>query len=256
LQRAVDFYCEAMGLAVKTVGTGAAGLGPSEDPGTMLHFVEEPGAPPRGRATAGLFHWALLHPSRAALAAAVRRLLDRGGEVFGYVDHGASEAVYLADPDGNGLELAADRPATSWPYEDGRLAMYSRRRDLDELLAHAGEVDGPVRIGHLHLRVRSLEASTRFYRDLLGLQATQTSIPGAVFLARGAYHHHLALNTWGAPVIGLAPEGAVGLTAVYTAGGLPDGETGRTDPDGLVVHGGGRGRARWRLRVGPFSTMQ
>lgn len=138
LERAVDFYREALGLEVtQRVGDSAAFM----SAGGYHHHLglntwESRGGPPPGRGTTGLFHVAFLYPSRTALAVAYRRLLSVGVPLDGAADHGVSEALYLRDPDGNGLELYRDRPESEWPRNaDGSLAMFTRALDLEALAA-------------------------------------------------------------------------------------------------------------------------
>jgi catechol 2,3-dioxygenase len=216
LDRSVGFYQDALGLRQHRREDAVAGLGAGgEEELVVLH--EEPGARPAGR-HAGLFHYALLFPSREELARAVQRLAVTRTRVSGASDHGVSEAIYLSDPDGNGIELYADRPREVWPPPEGdaRIGMYTRALDLDDLLrtvagaepvAHAGP---GLRMGHVHLHVGDIEAARAFYAGVVGFEA-MASMPSALFLAAGGYHHHLGVNTWRGEGVGPAPAGAVGL---------------------------------------------
>ena len=129
-----------------------------------------------------------------------------------------SEAIYLPDPDGNGIELYADRPREQWPPVQGgeRVAMFTRALDLQGLLAAAPgdepsrHADPGLRMGHVHLHVGDLDAARRFYADVVGFEV-MTSMPSALFLAAGGYHHHLGANTWRGEGVGPAPAGTVGL---------------------------------------------
>jgi catechol 2,3-dioxygenase len=164
----------------------------------LVELLAAADAPPRPRATAGLFHVAFLYPDRVSLASALRRVMDRRVPI-GSADHGVSEAIYLADPEGNGIELYADRPRDQWPplMPDGQVAMFTEPLDVEALLSVAGTgaVASP-RIGHVHLSVADLGHAERFYGDYLGLSVTQRSYPGALFLARDGYHHHIGSNVW------------------------------------------------------------
>ena len=215
LDRSVAFYRDALGLRPHRREDGVAALGAGAEDLLVLH--EEPGARPAGR-HAGLFHLALLFPSREELARAVRRLAATRTPLQGASDHGVSEAIYLADPDGNGIELYADRPRDAWPppAPGERVGMYTRALDVDDLLA---TVDGEesvrqaregLRMGHMHLHVGDLDAARAFYAGTLGLEV-MASMPSAVFLAAGGYHHHLGANTWRGEGVGPAPAGTVGL---------------------------------------------
>jgi catechol 2,3-dioxygenase len=215
LDRSVAFYQDALGLRQQRREDPVAALGAGGEELVVLH--EEPGARPAGR-HAGLYHYALLFPSREELARAVGRLAATRTPLDGASDHGVSEAIYLSDPDGNGIELYADRPREAWPPAPPgeRIGMYTRALDLDDLLAttageqpvrHAG--DG-LRMGHVHLHVGDLEAARTFYVDVLGFEV-MASLPSALFLAAGGYHHHLGANTWRGEGVGPAPAGTVGL---------------------------------------------
>lgn len=209
LARSVDFYKRSIGLREQgpaTLGSGAEDL-------LVLH--EEPEARPAGR-HAGLYHFALLHPSRLELSRAARRLLETRTPISGASDHGISEAIYLPDPDGNGIELAADRGRERWGDLTDPKTIGPAPLDLDDLLSLTDgeelqlEADPGLVVGHLHLHVGDIERALAFYRDLVGFEV-MTEFPSAAFIAAGGYHHHLGLNTWrGEGVPGSPPE-AVGL---------------------------------------------
>lgn len=213
--RSTAFYQDALGLQVRAREDGRATLGAGADDLVVLH--EEPGARPAGR-HAGLFHVAFLHPSREELARALTRLTDHGVRLQGASDHGVSEALYLADPDGNGLELYADRPRDAWPPGSGgaRVGMFTAPLDLRDLLEtvrgqeRRPRSDPGLVVGHVHLHVGDLATALGFYRDTLGLER-MAGYPGAEFLAAGGYHHHLGVNVWAGEGVGPAPAGTVGL---------------------------------------------
>jgi catechol 2,3-dioxygenase len=212
LDRSVSFYEDAIGLQTHRREDGRAALGAGGD--DLLVLVEDPDARPAGR-HAGLYHFALLHPSRLELARAAARLALTRTPIQGASDHGISEAIYLPDPDGNGIELAADRPKEEWP-DLSAMSGGPAPLDLNALLASvAGEeshasVDPSTTIGHIHLHVGDLEESTRFYVDVVGFDV-MTHLPSAVFVAAGGYHHHVGFNIWRGPGVPPAPEGTVGL---------------------------------------------
>jgi catechol 2,3-dioxygenase len=229
LDRSVGFYQDSLGLRLHRREDPVAALGAGEDDLVVLH--EEPGATPAGR-HAGLYHFALLYPTRGELARAVQRLALTRTSISGASDHGVSEAIYLPDPDGNGIELYADRPRDAWPPAGAgeRVGMFTRPLDVEGLLAAAA--DGPperhaapgLRMGHVHLHVGDIDAARDFYAGVLGFEPMAT-YPGALFLAAGGYHHHVGLNTWRGEGVGPAPEGTVGLrewTIVLDAGSLAE----------------------------------
>mgnify|MGYP001204090022 FL=1 len=213
LDRSVAFYEGAIGLRLHRREGGVAAMGAGGEDLLVLH--EEPRARRAGR-HAGLYHYALLFPTREELARAALRLAATRTPIQGASDHGTHEAIYIPDPDGNGIELAADRPRERWPsppaYAGGPHPL-----DLEGLLsAVAGEESrreaAPgLAIGHLHLHVGDLERGLRFYRDVLGFEQ-KALIPGAAaFVSAGGYHHHLGFNIWRGAGVPPAPEDRVGL---------------------------------------------
>ena len=181
-------------------------------PATCWCSSSDPGARHAGR-HAGLYHVALLYPSRLELACALERIVRTRTPVDGMSDHGTHEAIYLSDPDGNGLELAADRPRDVWPDLASlrrRPAAARRRgpvRARGRSPRHAG---GGLAVGHLHLHVGDVGQARDFYRDVIGFDV-MTAMPTAVFLSAGGYHHHVAANVWRGRGVGPAPADAVGL---------------------------------------------
>lgn len=208
LARSLAYYDRVLGLRVLERGDGIATLG-AEDDVPLLELHERPGAvavPRRGRL--GLYHFAILLPDRPALGRFVQHL-SQIGERAGMSDHFVSEAVYLTDPDGLGIEVYADRPRTAWRQEGGQLTMTTGALDVAHLLRTAGEarwtgMPAGTRVGHVHLYVDDLERAAAFYHGSLGLDKTVWNYPGALFLSAGGYHHHLGTNTWAA---GAAPAG-------------------------------------------------
>ncbi|MGH7967285.1 MAG: VOC family protein, partial [Limisphaerales bacterium] len=154
---------------------------------------------------------------RRGLRQAYRRLVNSGYPIDGASDHEVSEAIYLSDPDGNGVELYADRPSTEWRWRYGQVVMTTMPLDIEDLLKAAppepagGERSPRMEIGHIHLHVADLAQAERFYSEFLGLAVTQRSYPGALFLAAGGYHHHIAVNTWGSRTA--PPPNSVGLVS-------------------------------------------
>lgn len=243
LARAREFYTQRLGFVVsEPAAAGEVRLTVAAGASPLLTLSLAPRARAAARDAAGLFHSALLLPNRAALGAWLRFAAERGVEFDGFSDHGVSEAIYLTDPEGNGLEFYADRPRAAWPFAaNGELAMVTEPLDVESLVraAEKGGVAAAMplqgaRWGHLHLRVTDLVRSEAFYRAHLGVALMQGSYPGARFLAADGYHHHLAINTWGSPRRGQAAD-ALGLAeATFRRAGLTA-ATDLTDPDGMRV---------------------
>jgi catechol 2,3-dioxygenase len=212
VDRSVAWYQRVLGLQAHSSDVGTAALGVGEEDLLVLH--EDPSARPAGR-HAGIYHYALLYPSREELARAAVRLAATRTPVQGASDHHTHEAIYLPDPDGNGIELAADRPRDAWPrdlgYSGGPAPL-----DVEDLLATIeGEtpserVGAGLRMGHLHLHVGDVEEALRFYRDVLGFQL-QAHLGSAAFVSAGGYHHHLGINVWNGQGAGPAPAHRAGL---------------------------------------------
>ncbi len=211
LDHSVEWYQRVLGLRVHTHDVSASEMGDGTRTVVVLH--EDPQAGPAGR-HAGLYHYALLYPSRLELARAAARLIEAEAAIEGTADHGTHEAIYLADPDGNGIELAADRPRNQWPADLG----YHRGPaplDSQGLISVLEEgLEGPVgdglRVGHLHLHVGDVAQGLRFYRDLIGFEV-QALLPSAAFVSAGGYHHHLGFNVWRGHGVGPAPAHTAGL---------------------------------------------
>jgi catechol 2,3-dioxygenase len=215
LADAVAWYERSLGLVERRRDpeAGVAELGDGQSTVIVLH--EDGLADPAGR-TAGLYHYALLFPSRQELARAALRLAATRTPIEGASDHRTHEAIYLPDLDGNGIELAADRPRELWPSNEALYAGRPAPLDTDSLLATiAGEApnervrDG-LRVGHVHLHVGDVEQALAFYRDLVGLEL-QASIGSAAFLSAGGYHHHLGVNVWNGKGVGPPSAHTVGL---------------------------------------------
>jgi catechol 2,3-dioxygenase len=240
VDRSVGFYQDAIGLQLHHREDTTAAMGAGGEDLLVLH--ESPFARPAGR-HAGLYHFALLHPNRTELARALMRLAATSTRIEGASDHGISEAIYLPDPDGNGIELAADRPRATWP-EGGD--MRPDPLDLQALIGLVAEeevqrrADPGLTVGHMHLHVGDIEQGLAFYRDVLGFEV-QTLMPSAAFVSAGGYHHHLGFNIWRGPHVPPAPPGAVGLREWTVA--LPtqadvDAVIARLDHAGIAHEGG------------------
>jgi catechol 2,3-dioxygenase len=219
LSRSADFYERVLGLPLISREPSRALLGPDrEHPLLALTELTEPTATPPG--ATGLFHVAYLHSSRAALAATVRRVVSSRWTFDGAADHGVSEALYLSDPDGLGIEVYVDRPREQWerPADGHGVKMVTLPLDLEDLLAQAAPeataaMGAGSTIGHVHLKVSDVPRAVSFYRDALGLQE-QAHLPSAGFLSAGGYHHHIGVNSWQSQGGEPAPDSAPGLRLV------------------------------------------
>jgi catechol 2,3-dioxygenase len=249
LRRSLAFYVDTLGLAPAEETGNAVLLGPRGGR-PIVRLTAVPHAMPKPPRTAGLYHYAILLPSRHDLGLMLRRFFETRYPVQGASDHGVSEAIYLADPDGNGMEIYRDRPRAEWPVEAGQLSMVTEAFDADGVLREVQGRDytwtglpAETRIGHVHLHVTDLPQAERFYTQLLGFDLTQRYPPGpaaaggpsAAFLSYGGYHHHVGINTWagiGAPP---PPSGAAGLRSFTLT--LPSAERVRTLATRLAAAG-------------------
>jgi len=194
----VRFYREVLGMDLLETGKERHVLGFGQEH-PVLELIENTTARNRPPTAPGLFHVAYLYADRARLASALHRVASSGWALQGAADHGVSEALYLGDPEGNGIELYVDRPRAEWPQRDGHLVMYTEALDVEALLATADpkkqETTG-TKIGHVHLQVSRLDAAESFWVGSFGLDVIERSFPGALFVSAGGYHHHIGLNTW------------------------------------------------------------
>ena len=219
LSLSADFYERVLGLPLISSEETGALLGPDrEHPLLALTGLADPTPVPP--ASTGLFHVAWLHPSRAALAATVRRVVASRWPFDGAADHGVSEALYLSDPDGLGIEVYVDRPRERWarPPDGHGVKMVTLPLDLDGLLAEGAPeataaMAADTAIGHVHLKVSDVPRAVAFYRDALGFEE-QAQLPSAGFLSAGGYHHHVGVNSWQSQGGRPAPDSAPGLRSV------------------------------------------
>jgi catechol 2,3-dioxygenase len=217
------FYQEVIGLAPIETGVSLVKLGVGST--VLLELRHDPAAPLASRAAAGLFHTAFLLPSRADLAQWLLHAAKLRVPLEGASDHLVSEAIYLSDPEGNGIEVYWDRPSENWSRRDGMVEMATLRLDLEGLASSVRSrswsgLPAGSSIGHVHLQVGALDASDRFYAGKLGLDIV-CRYPGATFLSSGGYHHHIGTNIWnsrGAPV---RTEPATGLANVELVADAP-----------------------------------
>jgi len=217
LERSRAFYQETLGFQLLQYEHERALLGVDAP---LILLIQQPGVQPQPCNNPATSHVAILLPSRVDMARTLRHLRDGAYPLQTALDQDVSEALYLADPDGNGIEIYRDRPRSAWPWQHGRLQATNKSEPLDveNLLL---ELDGSdqawhglpprTRIGHIHLQVTDLARAVAFYRDALGFQESLTGIPGACFLAAGGYHHHLGLNTEGSREASPLPAGPARL---------------------------------------------
>jgi catechol 2,3-dioxygenase len=198
----LSFYEEDFGLnEIRRDGNYTAlGTSSTKEPIIILHHDEKASTPPTD--ATGLYHYALLVPDRKSLAAAYLSLGNKGVVFDGYADRQVSEALYLSDPEGNGIEIYSDRPRNEWSFDEEGVGMTTQPLDLDSLIKELPEQRGTAKaiaegtkVGHVHLKVSDLESSTAFYRDALGFELMRYW-GSAAFLSAGRYHHHVGLNTW------------------------------------------------------------
>ena len=249
LERSLDYYRRSIGLGIREQGDGRASLGGDSE---LLVLHEVPGAQPAPRNT-GLFHFALLVPERRDLATWLAHAIREQVPMTGVSDHFVSEALYLRDPDGHGIEIYADRPREVWEGQVAR--MTTEPLDLENLLRELDDPEqepfdglpGETVMGHVHLQVADIPETLRFYRDVMGFDEMATLGSQATFLAAGGYHHHVGANTWASAGASPPPEGSASLrraTIVVTNAESRDeavrrvAETGQEPedtPDGPVV---------------------
>lgn len=216
-QRSLRFYRDFLGFQAESAGGSRIALSAGGAP--LFYLDPQPGLRPRARHTTGLYHAAILLPTRADLAGVLRLLIEARYPI-GASDHLVSEALYLDDPDGNGLEIYRDRPRAEWRYApDGQVAMDTLPLDAAGVLGElppsgatwAGMPAG-TRIGHMHLQVADLNTAEAFYHATLGFDI-MCRFPGALFLSAGGYHHHIGLNIWNSAGAAPAPPDTAGLRA-------------------------------------------
>lgn len=208
LRRSLTYYQKHIGL--RQVGESAEfiHLGTNEQP--LLNLRKTPAKHPVDASKSGLFHFALLVPSRLALAQTIQHFIKSNTPIGGASDHHVSEAFYLTDPDGHGVEIYRDRPRTEWLDTNGNFIMTTERLDIDGVMATLAGTQTEWRglhadtvMGHVHLQVRDWAESEQFYTQQIGFD-TMAHYPQAAFVSAGGYHHHLGMNTWHSRGNGLA----------------------------------------------------
>ena len=202
LRESLDFYSNLIGFRVIEEKGDTVLLSANGKPPYIIRLREVRDALRRQRGTTGLFHTAFRFPSRKELARVFLRLFDNKTKFTGFSDHLVSEAIYLNDPDENGVELYADRPKAGWHYSMGQVEMDTLPLDLSVITSELDDrevwngIHPETDIGHIHLSVSDLHKAQEIYSLLLGFNITNSSYPGALFMAAGGYHHHIGANTW------------------------------------------------------------
>jgi catechol 2,3-dioxygenase len=203
LERSLEWYQTVLGLVARSRTSATASLAAHGESDSLIELREKKGVRPVPRSgLLGLYHYAILLPNRLALGQFIGHLAELGMRA-GMSDHFVSEAVYIHDPDGLGIEVYADRPRSQWKVEDRQLSMTTLPLNARALVDAArgepwtGLPKGTV-IGHVHLFVGDIDRAAAFYHDLVGFDKVVWSYPGALFLSAGGYHHHLGTNVWAA----------------------------------------------------------
>jgi catechol 2,3-dioxygenase len=215
LDRSLDFYQHVLGMKVHRRGDGTAVLGGGG--ADILELIEDSSAK-RAHRTSGLYHFAILRPSRFELAQSLRRLIETE-QRLGFADHLVSEAIYLSDPDGNGIEVYRDRSRSDWPRLNGQIQMATNPLDIEGILAElAGHEEEPwtgmedkTILGHMHLHVGNVDKADQFYNGVLGFDNIFVIGDSAGFVSAGGYHHHIAFNIWNGAGAPPQPAGSIGL---------------------------------------------
>ncbi len=238
LERSRSFYEGILAFQPLTEEPGKVVLG-GQDKQPLLELIEVPGAAPQPFGATGLYHVAILFPSRPDLGRELIHLMQAGWQI-GQGDHLVSEALYISDPDGNGLEIYQDRPRSTWQWTNGSVKMATDPVDIRGLVddgQHKAEawdvIPAGTRVGHIHLQVGSIREARHFYHDILGFDVT-AQLPGALFVSAGGYHHHIGLNTWQSQGGKPTPAGHAGLEKYVIA--IPTQEGLQEVKDRLVAH--------------------
>lgn len=199
-KRSLEFYVDILGFSIlEKEGHRAILSANGKDP--LITLIEDRNAL-APNITLGLYHYALLLPNRKAFAQMIHHIANHHYPISGMSDHGVSEAIYLDDPDGHGIEIYWDKPIEMWPYENNELNMYTQRLDLDDVMSEIDQdevqekINPETILGHLHFYVDDLEKAKAFFCDILGFQVMMNYLQSALFVSDGGYHHHLGLNTW------------------------------------------------------------
>jgi catechol 2,3-dioxygenase len=212
----LPFYREVLGFQVHRRAGDTAYLGAGKE--DILVLTERHGSV-KPRFATGLYHFAVLVPSRLHLARSLKRLVEMEYPLQGFADHLVSEAIYLGDPDGNGIEVYRDRPRSEWYDAQGKIKMASDPLDVRGVLAELNGHDGAwsglsagTKLGHMHLQVANVGAAQEFYTNVLGFDLIMRYGPSAAFISAGGYHHHIGMNTWNSAGAPPPPPESIGLS--------------------------------------------
>ncbi|HLR51736.1 MAG TPA: VOC family protein [Candidatus Avamphibacillus sp.] len=214
LDRMLTFYKEMIGFQVLEQTEGKAIL-TANGKTALLSLEQREDLQPKQQRTAGLYHFALLLPNRSDLAKVLIHLAKNNVQL-GASDHSVSEAIYLSDPEGNGIEIYSDRPEDTWTWNNGEVGMVTEPLDAENLIQEAkgeswnGLPVGTV-MGHIHLHVSNLQETEKFYHEGLGFESVLQFGSQALFMSTGKYHHHIGLNTWAGAGVPASPENSPGL---------------------------------------------
>ena len=215
IERSLKFYVDILGLTIDEKRERRVLL-KANSGNVIIELHEDPHALPLG-ITQGLYHYALLVEDRSALACMIKQCVRHRYPITGASDHGVSEAIYLDDPDGHGVEIYRDKQVSEWPVENDHITMYTKPLDLDAVMQTY--IDKPYRVpnmilGHIHLHVPKLDDAKRFYSDVLGFNVVMYYMQSALFISDANYHHHIGLNTWhnDAPLLDTRQIGLISYT--------------------------------------------
>ncbi len=218
LKRSLTFYSDYIGFKVISKTNDTALLSAAGGLPYLLKLIEVPGAIYKPEGSTGLFHIAIRLPSRKELARVFLRLFEKKVKFQGFSDHLVSEAIYLEDPDENGIELYCDRPKDEWQYKMGQVEMSTLPLNLNVLTDELDDrnvwngIHPDTDIGHIHLSVSNLNKAQEIYSMMLGFNISNSTYPGALFFSAGGYHHHIGANVWSSRNGKTAPENAIGLS--------------------------------------------
>ncbi|MBL8583969.1 MAG: VOC family protein [Rhizobiaceae bacterium] len=234
------YYRDVLGLQELSRDGTVRTLGAAGRP--LLEIEHDPAARPEDPRSAGLFHTAFLLPRRADLGRWIRYAIEQRLPVDGASDHLVSEAIYLTDPEGNGIEIYSDRPKDGWGWDGDQVRMSTEQLDINAIVAEvpagdAGWQGAPAGtiVGHVHLRVGDPAAAEAWWRDQFGFDTVAHYGNQAVFLSSGGYHHHIGANSWQSRGAGKREEGLTGLTFVEMRSALAPAPSSHDDPWGTSI---------------------
>jgi len=228
LEKSLNFYSYLLGFKEINKTDKEAILSAGRKEPYTLRLVEDKNAKFAHRDNTGLYHIAILLPSRKELARVFLRLFNKEVKFHGFSDHLVSEAIYLADPDENGIELYIDKPKELWQWNKGEVEMASLPLDLNVITKELDDKDvwngihPDTKIGHIHLKASSIAKAEHFYSGIVGFNVTTASYPGALFMSAGGYHHHIGANVWHSRNGTPPPENSLGLISFTIK--VPDAE--------------------------------